>query len=168
MFKKFLILFFVLFSFQSFAIEKKTTFTLEAFNEAQKAGKTIVINSWNKSCFTCKKQTKILDQAEKEFKDILFLSFDKKTNNRNSIKFNSWNKFCGTCARQTKILNEAQKDFPDVIFLSYEQTKHKDIAKLLNVDYWATIIVYKNSKEVAKEIGITSKSDIYSLIKKEI
>ena len=124
MFKKFLILFFVLFSFQSFAIEKKTTFTLEVFNEAQKTGKTIVINSWNK--------------------------------------------FCGTCARQTKILNEAQKDFPDVIFLSYEQTKHKDIAKLLNVDYWATIIVYKNSKEVAKEIGITSKSDIYSLIKKEI
>ena len=124
MFKKFLILFFVLFSFQSFAIDKKTTFTLEAFNEAQKTGKTIVINSWNK--------------------------------------------FCGTCARQTKILNEAQKDFPDVIFLSYEQTKHKDIAKLLNVDYWATIIVYKNSKEVAKEIGVTSKSDIYSLIKKEI
>jgi len=124
MFKKFLILFFVLFSFQSFAIEKKTTFTLETFNEAQKTGKTIVINSWNK--------------------------------------------FCGTCARQTKILNEAQKDFPDVIFLSYEQTKHKDIAKLLNVDYWATIIVYKNSKEVAKEIGVTSKSDIYSLIKKEI
>ena len=124
MFKKFLILFFVLFSFQSFAIEKKTTFTVEAFNEAQKTGKTIVINSWNKSC--------------------------------------------GTCARQTKILNEAQKDFPDVIFLSYEQTKHKDIAKLLNVNYWATIIVYKNSKEVAKEIGVTSKSDIYSLIKKEI
>ena len=124
MFKKFLILFFVLFSFQSFAIEKKTTFTVEAFNEAQKTGKTIVINSWNKSC--------------------------------------------GTCARQTNILNEAQKDFPDVIFLSYEQTKHKDIAKLLNVDYWATIIVYKNSKEVAKERGVTSKNDIYSLIKKEI
>ena len=124
MFKKFLILFFVLFSFQSFAIEKKTTFTLEAFNEAQKTGKTIVINSWNKSC--------------------------------------------GTCARQTKILNEAQKDFPDVIFLSYEQTKHKDIAKLLNVDYWATIVVYKNNKEIGKAIGITSKDDIYSLIKKEI
>jgi len=124
MFKKFLILFFVLFSFESFAIEKKTTFTLDAFNEAQKAGKVIVINSWNKSC--------------------------------------------GTCARQTEILNEAKKDFPDVIFLSYEQTKNKDIAKLLNVDFWATIIVYKNGKEVAKEIGITNKKDIYSLIKKEI
>ena len=124
MFKKLLIIFFVLFSFESFAIEKKTTFTLNAFNEAQKAGKTIVINSWNKSC--------------------------------------------GTCARQTKILNEAKKDFPDIIFLSYEQTKNKDIAKLLNVDFWATIIVYKNGKEVAKEIGVTNKKDIYSLIKKEI
>ena len=124
MFKKLLIIFFVLFSFESFAIEKKTTFTLDAFNEAQKTGKVIVINSWNKSC--------------------------------------------GTCARQTEILNEAKKDFPDVIFLSYEQTKNKDIAKLLNVDFWATIVVYKNSKEVAKEIGITSKNDIYSLIKKEI
>jgi len=124
MFKKLLIIFFVLFSFESFAIEKKTTFTLDVFNEAQKAGKAIVINSWNKSC--------------------------------------------GTCARQTKILNEAKKDFPDVIFLSYEQTKNKDIAKLLNVDFWATIIVYKNGKEIAKEIGITNKKDIYSLINKEI
>tara|TARA_Y100000741_G_C18235267_1_gene551418 strand:+ start:305 stop:676 length:372 start_codon:yes stop_codon:yes gene_type:complete len=122
--KKILTLFFIFFAFETFAIEKKTTFTVEAFNEAKKAGKTIVINSWNKSC--------------------------------------------GTCALQTKILNEAQRDFPDVIFLSYEQTKYKDIANLLNVDFWATIIVYKNNKEVAKEIGITDKSDIYTLIRKEI
>jgi len=122
--KKILTLFFIFFAFETFAIEKKTTFTVEAFNEAKKAGKTIVVNSWNKSC--------------------------------------------GTCALQTKILNEAQSDFPDVIFLSYEQTKYKDIANLLNVDFWATIIVYKNNKEVAKEIGITDKSDIYTLIRKEI
>ena len=122
--KKILVLIFVFFAFQSIAVEKKTTFTLETFNEAQKAGKTIVINSWNK--------------------------------------------FCGTCAKQTKILSEAKKDFPNVIFLSYEHSKNKDIAKLLKSEYWATIIIYKNSKEVAKEIGITNKSDIYSLIKKEI
>ena len=69
---------------------------------------------------------------------------------------------------QTKVLNEAQKDFPEVVFLSYEQTKHKDIANLLNVEYWATIIIFKNGKEIAKEIGITNKTDIYSLIKQKI
>ena len=61
-----------------------------------------------------------------------------------------------------------KKKFKNMVFLSFEQNKNKDIAKLLNIDYWTTIIVYKNSKEVAKEIGVTSKSDIYSLIKKEI
>ena len=122
--KKFLILIFVLVPFQSIAIEKKTTFDIDIFNEAQKAGKTVVINSWNK--------------------------------------------FCGSCAKQVKILDEAKKEFPNVIFLSYEQTKYKDIAKLLKINYWATIVVYKNNKEIGKAIGITNKDDIYSLIKKEI
>ena len=122
--RKLLIIFFVVFSFKSYAFEEKTTFTLEAFNEAQKNGKTIVINSWNKSC--------------------------------------------STCAKQIKILNQAKKDFPEVVFLSYEQTKNKDIAKFLKVDYWTTIIIYKKKNEVVKEIGVVNKSDIYSLIKKGI
>tara|TARA_B100001996_G_scaffold234290_1_gene180859 strand:+ start:452 stop:826 length:375 start_codon:yes stop_codon:yes gene_type:complete len=124
MFKKISIIFFILFSCNAFAVEKKTNFTIESFSEAKKTGKTIVISSWNK--------------------------------------------YCGTCSKQVKILKEAEKDFPDALFLYYEQKKHKDIANLLGVQYWATIIVYKNSKEVAKEIGVTSKKEIYSLIKKEI
>ena len=31
-------------------------------------------------CGTCSKQTKILDQAEKEFKDIIFLSYEQSKN----------------------------------------------------------------------------------------
>ena len=85
-----------------------------------------------------------------------------------TIVINSWNKYCGTCAKQVKILKQAEKDFPNALFLYYEQNKNEDIAKLLNVKYWATIIVYKNSQEVAKEIGVTGKKEIYSLIKKEI
>ena len=44
----------------------------------------------------------------------------------------------------------------------------KILQNMLNIDYWATIVVYKNNKEIGKAIGITSKDDIYSLIKKEI
>ena len=124
MLKKLYIIFFILFSFNSLAVEKKTNFTLEKFTEANKSGKTIVINSWNK--------------------------------------------YCGTCAKQVKILKQAEKDFPNALFLYYEQNKNEDIAKLLNVKYWATIIVYKNGQEAAKEIGVTGKKEIYSLIKKEI
>tara|TARA_B100001778_G_C18354392_1_gene523483 strand:- start:331 stop:714 length:384 start_codon:yes stop_codon:yes gene_type:complete len=126
--KKTLILIFfsisLLVSFKSNAIDKSTTFTNEIFAEAQKAGKTVVINSWNKSC--------------------------------------------GTCAAQIKVLNEAEKKFKDVLFLSFEQTKNKDIAKKLNVDFWTTILVYKGDKLVSKTMGQVDKSAIYSEIEKGI
>ena len=61
--KKLLILLFTLISFNTFAVEKKTTFTQDLFNEAQKNGKIVVINSWNKSCGTCAQQTKVLNEA---------------------------------------------------------------------------------------------------------
>ena len=119
--KKILVIIFTLISFNCFAVDKTTTFTNEVFEKAQAEGKTVVINSWNKTCYTCGKQVKILDQAEKEFNDILFLSF--------------------------------------------EQTKDKQIAKSLGIEYWTTIVVYKDNKEVARSIGQTKKSEIYKLIK---
>ena len=119
--KKIFIIIFTLISLNSFAVDKSTTFNNEIFQKAQLEGKTVVINSWNETCTTCKAQIKILDQAEKEFKNVLFLSF--------------------------------------------EQTKDTDIAKQLGIDYWTTIVVYKNNKEVHRSIGQTNKAKIYELIK---
>ena len=122
--KKILVIIFILIPFHSLSVEKKTTFTLEKFNKAQEDGKLVVINSWNKSCSTCEKQVKILNEAEEKFENIIFLSF--------------------------------------------EQNKNENIAKLLNIDYWTTIVIYKNNKEIAREMGLTNKDKIYNLIKKGI
>jgi len=119
--KKILIIIFTLLSFNSFAVEKNTTFNNEIFQKAQHEGKIVVINSWNETCTTCKVQIKILDQAEKEFTDILFLSF--------------------------------------------EQEKDKTIAKQLGIDYWTTIVIYQNNKEIYRSIGQMNKDKIYSIIK---
>ena len=62
------------------AVEKKTNFSEEVFENAKASGKTIVVNSYEVWCGTCSKQTKILDQAEKEFKDIIFLSYEQSKN----------------------------------------------------------------------------------------
>ena len=119
--KKILILIIVFFGINSFAISKETTFTNEIFKKSQEDGKIVVIHSWNKTCLTCAEQVKILDQAKKDFKDTIFLSF--------------------------------------------EQTKDKKIAKFLDIDYWTTIVVYKNNKEISRSIGQTNKEEIYSQIK---
>ena len=62
------------------AVEKKTNFSEEIFENAKASGKTIVVNSYEVWCGTCSKQTKILDQAEKDFKDIVFLSYEQSKN----------------------------------------------------------------------------------------
>ena len=89
-------------------------------------------------------------------------------NNGKIVVIHSWNKSCGTCAKQKPILEKAKKDFENVIFMNFEQTKNKDIAELLKIDYWTTIVVYKDNKELVREIGLYNENDIYNLIKKGI
>ena len=62
------------------AVEKKTNFSEEIFENAKASGKTVVVNSYEIWCGTCSKQTKILDQAEKEFKDVVFFSYEQSKN----------------------------------------------------------------------------------------
>ena len=99
------------------------------------------------------------------FTNELFINAQKQDK---LIVINSWNKTCTTCAKQVQILKKAEEDFNDVIFLSFEQEIDKDIAKLLSIDYWTTIVIYKRDKEVYRSIGETDKSKIYSYIKKNI
>ncbi len=94
--------------------------------------------------------------------------FKLAQNDGKVVVIHSWNKFCTTCAKQKPILEKAKKDFQNVIFMNFELTANKDIAKLLKIDYWTTIVVYKDNKELAREIGLYSKEDIYNLIKKGI
>ena len=116
--KNILIFILLFFSFNSIATSKETTFTNEIFEKSQLDGKTVVIHSWNKTCVTC--------------------------------------------ARQVKILDQAKKDFKDVIFLSFEQTKDKKIAQFLRIDYWTTIVIYKDNKEISRTIGLIDKDKFYS------
>jgi len=50
--KKIFIIIFTLISFNSFAVDKSTTFNNEIFEKAQLDGKIVVINSWNETCTT--------------------------------------------------------------------------------------------------------------------
>ena len=91
--KKFLIIFILLtITNISLGLEKTTNFDLKKLFEIQKSGKTIVINSWNKYCSTCAAQTKVFDQAMKDFKDVEFLFYeqDKNKDIAKTLGINYW------------------------------------------------------------------------------
>ena len=76
--KKILISLFCILSFSAVAMEKNTTFNKDIFTKAQSEGKIVVISSWIKYCSSCASQMKILQNAEKDFKNIQYLAFDVK------------------------------------------------------------------------------------------
>ena len=86
--KKIFITLFLLLCVSAGAVEKKTNFSIETFEKAKASGKTIVINSYEVWCGTCSVQTKILNQAEKEFKEIIFLSYEQSKNKDIAKKLN--------------------------------------------------------------------------------
>ena len=75
--KKILLITFLLISTNVFCAENhKSNFTIQKFETAKKNGETIVVTAWAKYCGTCKKQKVVLDQAEKDFENVLFLYYN--------------------------------------------------------------------------------------------
>jgi|TARA_B100001540_G_scaffold134711_1_gene119698 thioredoxin 1 len=122
--KKILVILVLLIQFPANAADKYTNFSLSSLEKAKNTGKTVVVNSYEPWCWSCRKQDKVLIGAKDEFKGV--------------------------------------------VFLTYQQGKHKDIAEALNISVRTTIVVFKGKKEVARIIGQTGKTEIYSAIKKGI
>jgi len=75
--KKIILIIFLLISSNAFSAEShKSNFTIQKFETAKKNGETIVVTAWAKYCGTCKKQKVVLDQAEKDFENVLFLYYN--------------------------------------------------------------------------------------------
>ena len=122
--KKLLVLLILLAQFPANAADKYTNFSVESLEKAKAAGKTLVINSYEPWCWSCRKQD--------------------------------------------KVLLDAKEKFNNVVFLTYQQGKNKDIAKVLEINFRSTIVVFKGKKEIARLVGQTDKSQIFSAIKKGI
>ena len=122
--KKILVILVLLIQFPANAADKYTNFSLSSLEKAKNTGKTVVVNSYEPWCWSCRKQDKVLIGAKDEFKGV--------------------------------------------VFLTYQQGKHKDIAEALNISVRTTIVVFKGKKEVARIVGQTGKTEIYSAIKKGI
>ena len=85
MFKKLLIILFVVIPFNSFVLEKETTFDQQKFKKALSDGKVVVVSSWIKYCYSCASQMKVLKEAKKDFDNIEYFAFDVTNENISNL-----------------------------------------------------------------------------------
>ncbi len=93
--------------------------------------------------------------------------FQKAQSDGKIVIVSSWIKYCTSCASQMKILNKAKNDFENIEYFTFDVT-NEEIAKLFNVQYQTTLLIFKNNQEVYRSIGETSKNLIYKAIKSSI
>ena len=90
-------------------------------------------------------------------------SFSKAQSEGKIVVVSSWVKYCSTCASQMKVLDQAKNEFKNIEYFTFN-VRNKEIAKLLNVQYQSTLLIFKDNEEVYRSIGETSKDMIYRAI----
>ena len=74
--KKLFVLLLIILPFNLAVAEKQTTFDNDIFNKAQSDGKTVIVSSWIKYCTSCASQMRALKDVEKDFDNLIYLTFD--------------------------------------------------------------------------------------------
>tara|TARA_Y100001935_G_scaffold40292_1_gene32390 strand:+ start:185 stop:553 length:369 start_codon:yes stop_codon:yes gene_type:complete len=74
--KKFIFLLFFIFASSAMAMDKKTTFDIDSFNQAQSEGKVVVVSSWIKYCTSCASQMKALNILKDDFQNLEYYTFE--------------------------------------------------------------------------------------------
>ncbi len=94
-------------------------------------------------------------------KDILILN-DKNFNQRLKGKLvlvDFWAEWCGPCKVMSPILNEVAAESNDEFLVAkVDVDKNQPLAQKYNVRSIPTLVAYRNGKEVARYVGIKTKS----------
>ena len=100
--------------------------------------------------------------------------FDKAKSEGKVVIVSSWIKYCSSCASQMKVLQRAKNEgglsdikFDNIEYFVFDVTNN-EIAKLFNVKYQTTLLIFKNNKEVYRSIGETTQDLIYEALKSSI
>ena len=93
--------------------------------------------------------------------------FDKAQSEGKIVIVSSWTKYCSSCASQMKVLDKAKNDFENIEYFKFD-VNNKEIAKLFNVQYQTTLLIFKDNEEIYRSIGETSKDLIYEAIRSSI
>ena len=100
--------------------------------------------------------------------------FNKALSEGKVVVVSSWIKYCSSCAKQMNVLETAKKEgklsdikFDNIEYFSFDVT-NSEIANLFDVKYQTALLIFKDSREVYRSLGETTKDLIYEALKASI
>lgn len=81
-----------------------------------------------------------------------------------NVIVNFYSEWCGPCKMITPIFEKISKNKKDITFIKININKSLDITKEYNILSVPTLIYYKNSKEIARNVGFLSEEQINTFL----
>lgn len=69
-----------------------------------------------------------------------------------------WAPWCGPCKMFGPIFENVEKNFPNIKFCKLNVDENEEVAKQLGIMSIPTIILFKDGKEIKKEIGLMNEN----------
>ena len=78
--------------------------------------------------------------------------------------------WCPTCRAQQSVLNKlfTKDTYKNVTYLVVDYDNQKEVLKKFNINRQSTLVVFKDGKEVDRNLGATSESAIEALLSKAL
>lgn len=75
-----------------------------------------------------------------------------------------WAPWCGPCKMFGPIFENVEKNFPNIKFCKLNVDENEEIAKQLGIMSIPTIILFKDGKEIKKEIGLMNENRLKNFL----
>ncbi|MGN1212970.1 MAG: thioredoxin [Christensenellales bacterium] len=92
-------------------------------------------------------------------------NFDEKINEKSLVLVDFFATWCGPCRMQAPILERVKEELGDQVEIyKLDVDENEQTAKQFGVMSIPTLILFKNGKEVAKNVGLMSQEAVVDLI----
>ncbi len=75
-----------------------------------------------------------------------------------------WAPWCGPCKMFGPIFENCEKNFPNIKFCKLNVDENEEVAKQLGIMSIPTIILFKDGKEIKKEIGLMNENRLKNFL----